>query len=57
MKQKITIKLTPLNEWDPHRANFQICNKGKLLQRGAIVTRKLKSQKIPLDRTKAKTNI
>ena len=57
MKQKITIKLTPLNEWDPHRANFQICNKGKLLQRGAIVTRKLKLQKIPLDRTKAKTNI
>lgn len=52
MKQKITIKLTPLNEWDPHRAN-----KEKLLQRGTIVTRKLKSQKIPLDRTKAKTNI
>ena len=57
MKRKTTIKLTPFNEWDPHSTNCQICNKVKLLQKGIIGTQKLKTQKIPLGRTKASTNI
>ena len=57
MKRKTTIKLTPFNEWDPHSTNCQICNKMKLLQKGIIGTQKLKTQKIPLGRTKASTNI
>ena len=57
MKRKTTIKLTPFNEWDPHSTNCEICNKVKLLQKGIIGTQKLKTQKIPLARTKARTNI
>ena len=57
MKRKTTIKLTPLKECYPHSTNCQICNKVKLLQKGIIGTQKLKTQKIPLGRTKASTNI
>ena len=57
IKRKTTIKLTPFNEWEPHSTNWQICNKMKLLQKGIIGTQKLKTQKIPLGRTKASTNI
>ena len=57
MKLNTTIKLAPFNEWDPHSTNCQICNKVKLLQKGIIETQKLKTQEIPLGRTKASTNI
>ena len=57
MKRKTTIKFTLLNEWDLHSTNCQICNKVKLLQKRIIGTEKLKTQKIPLGRTKASTNI
>ena len=57
MKQKTTIKFTLFNEWDLHSTNCQICNKVKLLQKRIIGTEKLKTQKIPLGRTKASTNI
>ena len=57
MKQKTTMKLTPFNEWDPHSTNCQICNKMKLLQKGIIGAQKLKTQKIPLGRTKTQALI
>ena len=57
MKLNTTIKLTPFNEWDPHSTNCQICNKVKLLQKGIIETQKLKTQEIPLGRTKESANI
>ena len=57
MKRKTTIKLTQFNEWEPHSTNCQICNKVKLLQKGIIGAQKLKTQKIPLGRTKTSTNI
>ena len=57
MKRKTTIKLTPFSECDPHSTNCQIYNKVKLLQKWIIGTQKLKTQKIPLGKTKANTNI
>ena len=56
-KRKTTIKLTLFSEWDPYIISCQICNKVKLLQKGIIETQKLKSQQLPLGRTKANTNI